>query len=213
VTSSFLEKLMMEYDVFKCFVSANPLDGLYLYLKSFSFISQYKNTEKTGNFVFVGYIRNIQRARKKWFFIELEDISGTMEFFVKDVLDLKRFDILIVYGYKGRSFSIEKIVRTSREKLIQQAWSKYDPEMTVVKAKSLRMSSEPSIFVPTPLATPLKKIEADKGSIYKLPDNVQKLQDLAYIINTHKGEQELKIGEKVVKLDDVWVEKVKFLLA
>jgi hypothetical protein len=45
----------------------------------------------------VGYIRNVQRARKKGFFIELEDISGSMEFFVKDILDFKKFDMLIVY--------------------------------------------------------------------------------------------------------------------
>jgi hypothetical protein len=53
--------------------------------------------------------------------VELEDISGTMEFFLKELLDFKKFDMLIVSGYKGRSFSIEKIVKTSRDKLVQQA--------------------------------------------------------------------------------------------
>jgi len=46
--------------------------------------------------MFVGYIKNIQRARKKGFFVALEDISGTMEFFLKDILDFKKFDMLIV---------------------------------------------------------------------------------------------------------------------
>ncbi|MBU0627049.1 hypothetical protein KKG31_03530 [Patescibacteria group bacterium] len=43
--ATLMEKLMMEYAAFKCFVSAHPLDGLYFYLKNFSFISQFKNTE------------------------------------------------------------------------------------------------------------------------------------------------------------------------
>ncbi|MEI8253383.1 MAG: hypothetical protein WCG25_06675 [bacterium] len=43
--TSMMEKLMMEQEVFKAFVSANPLDGLYPYLKKFSFISQFQNTE------------------------------------------------------------------------------------------------------------------------------------------------------------------------
>jgi len=57
---------------------------------------------------------------------------------VREVLDFKKFDILVIIGYKGRSISLEKIVKVSRDQLIKQAGSKYDPEMTVVKAKSLR---------------------------------------------------------------------------
>jgi len=47
VQTSMMDRLLMEYDVCKCFVSGNPLDGLYLYLKNFSFVSQFKNTENT----------------------------------------------------------------------------------------------------------------------------------------------------------------------
>jgi hypothetical protein len=43
--ATMMERLLMENDVCKCFVSGNPLDGLYPYLKNFSFISQFKNTE------------------------------------------------------------------------------------------------------------------------------------------------------------------------
>ena len=52
--TEIMDRLLMEYDVFKCFVSANPLDGLYPYIKQFSFISNFKNNENiTGNFVFI----------------------------------------------------------------------------------------------------------------------------------------------------------------
>jgi hypothetical protein len=43
--TSMMDRLLMEYDVCKCFVSGNPLDGLYPYLKNFSFVSQFKNTD------------------------------------------------------------------------------------------------------------------------------------------------------------------------
>ncbi|NOZ44682.1 MAG: hypothetical protein GXP45_06140 [bacterium] len=119
--TSSKEKMLMEYDVFKTFISIHPLDGLYKYLKTFTFISQFKNVESFGPFEIVGYIKNIQRARKKGFFIKIEDSSSQIELFVKDILDFKKFDIVIVSGYKGRGVSFDKIIKTDREKLIQLA--------------------------------------------------------------------------------------------
>jgi hypothetical protein len=40
-----MERLMMEYEVFKVFVSGNPLDGLYTHIKKYNFISQFKEKE------------------------------------------------------------------------------------------------------------------------------------------------------------------------
>ena len=57
---------------------------------------------------------------------------------MKETLDLKKFDILIITLFKGKSVSLEKIVRTSRATLIQQAGGRFDPEMTVIKAKKMR---------------------------------------------------------------------------
>jgi DNA polymerase III alpha subunit len=116
-----MEKLMMEYDTLKSFVSSHPFDGLYRYLKRFSFISQFKNVENAGVFIIVGYIKSIQRARKKGVFVLVEDISGQTEFFLRDMLDLKKFDIVIIHGYKGRNASIDKIIKTSRSRLIKKA--------------------------------------------------------------------------------------------
>gem|GEM_PF-4229622 len=83
----------------------------------------------------------------------IEDISGTVEFFMKETSDLKKFDILIISGFKGRGMSIEKIIRTSRDKLVQQAGGKYDPEMTVVKAKLLRTGLDKPVYTLPDLPT------------------------------------------------------------
>jgi len=40
-----MQRLMLEYEVFKVFVSGNPLDGLYAYIKKYNFISQFKEKE------------------------------------------------------------------------------------------------------------------------------------------------------------------------
>lgn len=66
---------MMEQEIFKSFVSSNPFDGLYPYIKKFGFISQFQGEETTGPFQFVGIITGIQRAKKKGFFLQIEDIS------------------------------------------------------------------------------------------------------------------------------------------
>jgi len=42
---SLKDKLMMEFEVFKTFVSLHPFDGLYQYAKKFTLISQFKDVE------------------------------------------------------------------------------------------------------------------------------------------------------------------------
>ena len=218
-----MEKLMMEQEVFKSFVSWHPLDGLYIYLKKYNFISQFKEKDGFGNFIIVGFIKNIQRAKKKWFFIQIEDISGQIEFFVKEVLDFKKFDIIILQGFKGRSISIEKIIKTTIPQLQQQAGSKWDPTMTVVKAKWLRNKTEPKNDIPesqptvispsTEMTTETEK-EKDKTSSesFKLPDNANKLNQLITIVQAHPWPNHIKIGNKQFQLDDIWVQKIQDLL-
>jgi len=43
--ATIMERLLLEYEVFKVFVSGNPLDGLYTYIKKYNFISQFKEKE------------------------------------------------------------------------------------------------------------------------------------------------------------------------
>lgn len=214
--TSTMEKLMMEQEVFKAFVSANPLDWLYNYLKKFSFISQFQNTENFWPFIITWYINEIQRAKKKWFFIKIEDVSGKMEIFTKDILDFKKFDILIISWYKGRSISIDKIIRTSRDNLIKQAGEKYDPQMTVVKAKWLRFwemkkALEESKTIEKQELTKEEIIEKENLS-FKLPDKIDKINEMVSIINNYKWEIQIQIWNKEVSLNEEWLHKIKALL-
>ena len=214
--ATVIEKLMMEYEVFKVFVSGNLLDGLYLYIKRYNFISQFKEKENFWNFVIVGYIKNIQRAKKKWFFIQIEDISGTTEIFVREVLDFKRFDILVITGFKGRSISIEKIVKVSRDQLIKQSWSKYSSEMTVVKAKLLRLQStgeEQGGGEIKSEANIAKEISpTSPQTTFVLPDNIQKINEIITLTQTHKGDQEITISNKTFLLNEEGIQKIHALL-
>ena len=219
-TTTMMEKLMMEYEVFKVFVSGNPLDGLYTYIKKYNFISQFKEKEGFWSLVIVCYIKNIQRAKKKGFFIQIEDISGTTEIFVREVLDFKRFDILMITGFKGRSISIEKIVKVSREQLIKQAGSKYNAEMTVVKAKSLRWQASVNDII-VDIEKPKETISEEEISItsphqqttFTLPDNTQKINEIITTIQTHKGDQEITISGRTFLLNEEWIAKIHTLLA
>lgn len=60
-----MQRLMMEQEVLKAFVSGNPLDGLYLYIKKFSFLNQIITQEQVQKFIVYGYIKEVQRAKKK----------------------------------------------------------------------------------------------------------------------------------------------------
>lgn len=223
--TTLMEKLMMEQEVLKSFVSWNPLDWLYPHLKKFSFISQFKNQEWQVPFVITWYIKDIKRAKKKWFFIEIEDISGSIEFFVKDVLDFKKFDILVIHWYKWRWITWDKVVRTSRENLIKQSGGKFDPEFTVVKAKLLRLSVDSMLgnFVDKKsnednaviVSATVEKIEKEiepESYVFKLPDSAAKIKELLDIISKYPWDKEITIWTKKVSLNQEGIKMVLNLL-
>lgn len=121
-------------------ISWHPLDGLYLYAKKFWFIEQYKKNTDPGPFSAAVMVKKITRAKKKWFFIMVEDITDSFEFFVKELLDIKVYDILIISWYKARNRGIETMIKISIEQFIEQAEKsgKYNPEWTVAKVRSWR---------------------------------------------------------------------------
>lgn len=137
-----MEKLLMEYDVFKTFVSWHPFDGLYQYVKKkYSLISAIKNAENAGDIKILCYVKNFQRAKKKWFFIKVEDLSDEIEFFVKDTFDREKFDILIIEWYKAKNIRLQKVTKTTLEYLITEATKagKYDPKETIADIKVKRL--------------------------------------------------------------------------
>jgi hypothetical protein len=143
--STLMERLMMEQEVFKAFISGNPLDGLYKYIKKFSFLSVVKEKADVGNFIIVGYIKEIQRAKKKGFFVKVEDISDSFEFFTSDPCGLEKFDMVIIHGYKNKTtnrIQISKIIKTTHDTLKGLAGSTYDSTETVVKVKKARYGDQ-----------------------------------------------------------------------
>jgi hypothetical protein len=73
----------------------------------------------------------------------VEDITDSFEFFVKEMLDLKVYDILIVSGYKSRNRGIDTMVKISIEKFTEQAVKsgKFDAQRTVSKVRASRKST------------------------------------------------------------------------
>jgi len=220
------DKMLMEYDVFKTFVSVHPLDGLYKHLKKFSFISQFINIENFWPFETIWYIKEIQRARKKWFFLKIEDASSQIEFFVKDILDLKKFDIIIIKGYKWRWVSLEKMTRTSREKLIKEAWNNYDPKMSITEVKRIRVWEDlKSLYANNEQLEKDKKIEIvkekpwikkeiiiEQKTNFSLPENIQKIKQILDIINKHKWNKKIKIWEKTFSVNEEAYNIIKEIL-
>ncbi len=225
------EKMLMEYDVFKTFVSIHPLDGLYQYLKKFSFISQFKNVENYGPFEIIGYIKSIQRARKKWFFLKIEDVSNQIEIFVKDILDFKKFDILIINWYKGRGVSFDKIIKTSREQLIQEAWKKYDPHMTITKVKKLRLWEDLKALYNHNHSLDEKLPKEDMNNIkdndtkdndtknnntktnnFLLAEKIEDIQKTWKIIKVHPWNIPITIGWKDFSIDSIGLQQLQDIL-
>lgn len=237
-----MEKLFMEQEVFKCFVSWHPLDWLYPYIKKYSFISQFKNTEDFWAFIIIWYIKQIRRAKKKWFFVQFEDISWSVDFFLKDMLDFKEFDILIIHWYKAKSVSVEKIIKSDRKSLIKLAWSRFDPEVTVFKAKIMRWTTdytdlkndstnilnniEKSKNIEENIDSDLSDVPAEDDEStplspsnqlpqnfeFTLPESMTKIQEIIKITKEYKWEIKVKIGTKEFELNDKGVEKLRKVL-
>jgi hypothetical protein len=123
----------------------------------------------------------------------------------------------MITGFKGRSVSLEKIVKVSRDQLIRQAWSKYDPEMTVVKAKSLRLKSAEEQSWGENISEEHKIEETSSTSPHQkttfiLPDNTQKIDEIITLVQTHQGDQEINISNKTFFLNEEGIEKIHALL-
>jgi hypothetical protein len=136
------------------------------------------------------------------------------------MLDFKKFDIIMVSGFKGKSISVEKIVRTTIDQLRQQAGSKYDQEMTVIKAKALRLKNDTSQTQTATIETSESSLESRSAAgqpsasiTFKLPDNAGKLNELVSIVTANTGNQEIIIGSKTFFLNEIGIEKIKDLLS
>ena len=145
--STLMERLMMEQEVFKTFISWNPLDWLYKFIKKRTLLSNIKDKTDVWNFEIVWYIKDIRRAKKKWFFITIEDISDNFDIFLSETYWLEKFDLVIVSWWKKNRIQISKIVKTSREKLRELAWDAYDDKATVSSVKKARAGEQQQLNI------------------------------------------------------------------
>ena len=145
--STLMERLMMEQEVFKTFISWNPLDWFYKYIKKKTILSNIKDKNDAGNFEIVWYIKDIRRAKKKWFFITIEDISDSFDIFLTDTYWYQKFDLVIVSWWKKNRFQVTKIVKTSREKLKELSWTSYDEKETVFEVKKARAGEQQQLNI------------------------------------------------------------------
>lgn len=240
--TTFTENLKYEQEVFKSFVSWHPLDSLYPYIKKYNFITWVLAAENWP-FKIIGYIKNIQRARKKWFFVLIEDLSWSTEIFLTSTLNLKKFDIVIITWYKWRWLSIDKIIKTSREQLVERAKTagKYDESFTAIQVKKSRSQEEQKEFIQETLntidpqqdhkkewveeQTKDNQIDDKQGHIqeideediqpttYNLPDNTEKMQKLITIIKENPGDIEITIWSKPCIVSETGKEEIDSLLS
>lgn len=136
-TTSSIEKTKYEIEIFKNMISWHPLDGLYIYNKRFGLIDTIKKHTEPAPFSCMAMVKKITRARRKWFFILVEDTTDSFEFFVKDKPDFEAYDILLIEGYKSRNRTVQTIIKVDIEEFIERAkrTNKYDPEWTVAKVR------------------------------------------------------------------------------
>jgi hypothetical protein len=190
-TSTLMERLMMEQDVFKAFVSGNPLDGLYKYIKKHTLISQIKDKAEIQHFETICYIKEIQRARKRGFFIKVEDVTETFEFFVTDPCGLEKFDVLVIQGFKRNNrVQVTKIIKTSHDRLKELAGSTYDENDTVANVKKARYGEQKQAEI-----TRLKE-----ESIKSKDANAKSPENTTYQ-NTRKGSRDFEGLEMEIEED------------
>lgn len=224
-----LEKFIIEYDVFKTFVSGHPFDWLYGYLKKFNFFWNIKKTENFGAFRSLWFIKNFQRAKKKGFFMVVEDISDQIEVFLTETLDLEVFDIIILEWWKWKSIRISKIIKTSLDKIINDAKKseKYNPEETVVQVKFQRLWIEQqlneiqnqSIIIPLQENNgwneeDIQEVGEDSEITidirdFKLPDTAPKLQQLKELLEQYPGDIHITFSWNVRTVNQEWLRQIQ----
>ena len=203
--STLMERLMMEQEVFKTFVSWNPLDWLYKMIKKRTLLSNIKDKTDVGNFEIVGYIKDIRRAKKKWFFITIEDISDNFDIFLSETYWLQKFDLVIVSWWKKNRIQISKIVKTSREKLKELAGGSYDEKDTVSAVKKARAGEQQQLNIErikAEIAAENEKMaEENKENLTKISsDNVQ--DNLAEEVEDIEEFEDAEINEELNEIEE-----------
>ena len=200
--STLMDRLMMEQDAFKTFVSWNPLDGLYKFIKKETLLSNIKDKSDAWNFRIVWYVKDIRRAKKKWYFITIEDISDSFDIFLSETYWLEKFDIVMVYGWKKNRIQISKIVKTSHEKLKELAWSSYNEADTVISVKKARAWEQQQLNIDRIKAEIAEKNEKIVENDMKATENdLENIGELEELVDSD-GETAENLGEELNEIEE-----------
>ena len=60
---------------------------------------------------------------------------------------------------------------------------------------------------------PIAPTQSDPQTAWTLPDNAKKINEIITIIQTHKGDHEIKISDKAFLLNEEGIAKIRDLLA
>lgn len=228
-----LQKLFFEEETFKTFVSGHIFDWFFNYIKAnFNFISMFKEVEDYGQFKIIWFIKEMRKIRKKWTFVTIEDVSWSIDIFLKETLDLKKYDIIILEGYKGKSISTKKIIKLELEELLEKAKksNKYDQSEKIVWVRAKRnQSTQPeqnkedktkedkstnpqntNIISKNDDNTDNKSEKKEK--YFDPPEDIQIISQISQIIKENPWDKEIYIWTKKVKLSEKWVQQIKNVL-
>ncbi len=221
------EAMMMEYGVFKTFVSVHPFDWLYAFLKKYTFITQMKDIPNYGQCVLMCFIKEIRRARKKWFFVTLEDVTGTIDVFFKEKLDYKVFDVVLVTWYKWHRMSLNKIETIDLQALRDDVKRRnlYDPKMTAAYVKSVRNNTNKEdenalwawIQEEIPTEQELEAVDEppkETGGVkeFIMPDTIPGMVAVRKVLSTcNAGKHEVDIAGTKYMLTDEWLTQIEDL--
>lgn len=222
ITDPFYQ-LRTEKEVFNIALSAHPFDWLYPRCRAkYNFITAV-NVENYGEFRILAIVMGISKWMRWWWFLKVEDITGQMEFYFMEKVDLEPFDIVYITWYKWQRFPKADCIRVlSLDKIIQKAQQAnlYKPEQTVAFVRRTRKwewieSPAPSISVERIVAEPeeieqwieepAEEIEMSTKIIYPLPEDAQILQKIVWIIKQFPGDLSVQVWGMDVQLSEEWV--------
>ena len=144
-------------------------------------------------------------------------------------MDLAKFDIVIIHGYKSRSMGIEKIVKTSRDILVDLATkaTKFDPTRDAITVKKSRLAEQDPQLIKDNAATELQtqtemEIDIDEEvsvpepeiapNSFPLPDKISLIQQVSKIIKENPGDETVSIGTKTYTTNTKGIAELHTLL-
>ncbi|MBP7062392.1 hypothetical protein KA037_03595 [Patescibacteria group bacterium] len=144
-------------------------------------------------------------------------------------MELAKFDMVIIHGYKSRSMGIEKIVITSRDILVDLATKagKFDPTRDAITVKKSRIAEQDPQLIKDNAASELQtQSEMDSDideevvvpepetptNSFPLPDKISTIQQVSKIIKENPGDETIAIGTKTYTTSSKGIEELNTLL-